>query len=629
MLDYRIGAGNPDHLGVTKHGKDINFAVVVQSTEACSLLLYEKGSPKIAAEIPFMEEMRFGDICAMEISRFPIEKYEYNYKIGEEVVQDPYARRIVGRETWGTLPKDLHGIRCGAQFERFSWQNGKRPGLAYEDCVLYVTHVRGFTMDPSSKVRHPGTFAGIREKIPYLKNLGINQLELMPVYEFAELEAEKVCKKHRPVHKDRGRKLNYWGYGPACYFAPKAAYSAGKDPVREFKELVRELHKNGIELILEFYFPEKTPPYLVQDCIRYWVSEYQIDGVHVNSKGTHLEELAMNPWLSGTKLMSEYFPLEESHDPDDLLTRRRLGEYNDDFLLKARRFLRGDENTLEQIAWSMRRNPKEQAVINYIAGHNGYTLADLVSYEGKHNEANGEENQDGSNYNYSCNYGEEGPASTKKLEQLRRRQMRNAFLLLFLSQGVPAIYGGDEMGNSQGGNNNAWCQDNETSWVQWSRSRADRRLLSFVKDAIAFRKEHPAFGRRTAYVGKDYLSKGMPDLSYHGKEAWYEALEGYNRQMGILYAGCYTGGETCYVALNMHTIPHELALPTLPKGERWHVAADTGRETETFYKKGEEPLLENQKLAAVPPRTILILTGKKDANQTDKYMETFLYHHRA
>lgn len=612
MLNYRIEAGSPAHLGVTKHGKDINFAVVVQDQEACSLLLYEKGSQKVAAEIPFTEDMRFGEICAMEIRRFPIEDYEYNYKIGKKVVQDPYARSVVGRETWGIIPKDSHSVRSGARFERFSWQGGERPGFAYEDCVLYVTHVRGFTMDPSSKVRHPGTFAGIREKIPYLKSLGINQLELMPVYEFAELKMDHIDRKHRPVHKDSGKKINYWGYGSACFFAPKAAYSASGNPVREFKELVRELHKNGIELILEFYFPEKTPPYLILDCIRYWVSEYRIDGVHVNSQGSPLKDLALDPWLSGTKLMSEYFPLEEYYEPDYHPSRRRLGEYNDDFLIKARRFLRGDEETLEPFAWSMRRNPGPYAVINYVAGHNGFTLADLMSYGEKHNEANGEDNQDGSNYNYSCNYGEEGPSSIKKLEGLRRRQMRNALLLLLLSHGVPAIYGGDEMGNSQGGNNNVWCQDNETSWIQWSKARADRRLLAFVKDAVAFRRTHPAFGRRKAYMGRDYLSRGMPDLSYHGKEAWYGAMEGYNHQMGILYAGCYTGGETCYVACNMHTVSHELALPTLPKGEKWHVAADTGRETEAFYKKGEEPLLENQKLAAVPPRTILILTGKKD-----------------
>ncbi len=266
---------------------------------------------------------------------------------------------------------------------------------------------------------------------------------------------------------------------------------------------------------------------------------------------------------------------------------------------------------LGQIAWSMRRNPGQQAVVNYVACHNGFTLADVVSYDVKHNEDNGEENRDGSSYNCSCNYGEEGPTASRKLKQLRERQVRNAFLLMLLSQGVPAIYGGDEMGNSQGGNNNAWCQDNETAWIQWSRKKADRRLREFVKDAIQFRKRSGAFGRSKEYTMKDHLAKGMPDLSYHGKRAWYGEFETCSRQMGILYAGCYTGGETCYVVYNMHTADQELALPILPKGERWHVAADTGREEHAFYSPGEEPVLKEQKVVTVPPRTILILAGKK------------------
>lgn len=618
MLNYRIGAGNPVYLGVTKHGKDINFAVVVQDKKDCSLLLYEKGSQKIAAELSFMEEMRFGEVCAMKISQLPLKEYEYNYRIGGEVVQDPYAGYIRGTEIRGADTEEKpHAVRCAAVTERFSWQEDEPLEIPYEDCILYITHARGFTMDASAKVRHPGTFAGIKEKIPYLKSLGINQLELMPVYEFSEYQREKASKKHKPVHKNSGQHQNYWGYGPACFFAPKASYSASKDPVRELKELVRELHKNGIELILEFYFPERTNPHLIMDCMRYWVSEYHIDGIHVNSQGVPLRELALDPMLSRIKIMSEYFPLEDYYEPDYVPSVRRLAEYNDDFLVKARRFLKGDEDMLEQMAWSMRRNPAGKAVINYMANHNGFTFADLVSYEGKHNEANGEHNQDGTNYNYSCNYGEEGPTSVKKLAQLRRRQIRNAFMLLLFSQGVPAIYGGDEMGNSQGGNNNVWCQDNETAWVQWSKKSADRRLREFVKEAIRFRKEHPAFGRRQAYVQKDYLSRGMPDLSYHGRKAWYEEFESYNRQMGVLYAGCYTGGETCYAAYNMHMADQKLALPVLPKGQHWYVAADTGREMQTFYRKGEEMLLEDQKFVAVPPRTILILTGKKDEIKTD------------
>lgn len=367
-----------------------------------------------------------------------------------------------------------------------------------------------------------------------------------------------------------------------------------------------------MELILEFYFPEKTSPHLIMDCIRYWVSEYHIDGVHVNSQESVVQVLATDPHLSGIKIMSEYFPLSKIYEADYYPAERRLAEYHEDFLQKARRFLKGEEGMLSPMAECIRRNPKQQAVINYMAGHNGFTFQDMVSFDIKHNEANGEDNRDGCDYNYSCNYGEEGLEVSKGLKKLRRRQIRNAFLLLLLSQGVPAIYGGDEMGNSQQGNNNVWCQDNELSWIQWSRKKEDKRLTDFVREAILFRKRSAAFGRREEYRMRDYLSKGMPDLSYHGKKAWYGEFEHYNRQMGILYAGCYTGEETCYVLYNMHMVEHELALPTLSCGERWHVKADTMREESVFYQDGEEPLLEDQKMAKVPPRTIMILAGKRD-----------------
>lgn len=612
MLDYRIEAGNPVRLGITKLGKDINFAVVVRDGKDCSLILYPKGSQEIAAEIPFTEEMQFGDIYAMRIRQFPVNKYEYNYRIDGVVTLDPYAKAVSGREEWGICPENPHALRAGMPFEHFSWQGDMPLCLPYEACVMYVTHPRGFTMDTSSKVRHPGTFAGIREKVPYLKKLGITQLELMPVYEFGEMEQESAPKKHMPIRRDSMEKINYWGYGTACFFAPKASYSASGNPVREMKELVRELHKNGIELILEFYFPIRTNPNLILDCVRYWVEEYHIDGVHVNSQGAPLRTLALDPHLSRTKVMSEYFPMEQIFESDYTPGFRKLAEYNDDFLVKARRFLKGDEDMLWQITESMRRNPEQFAVMNYMANHNGFTLMDAVSYDVKHNEENGEDNRDGSDYNYSSNYGEEGPPSGRALERLRRKQVRNAFLLMLLSQGVPVIYGGDEMGNSQNGNNNVYCQDNAVSWIQWSRKKADRRMQEFVKEAIAFRKSRPAFGRRNAYTMKDNLSKGMPDLSYHGKKAWYGEFESYNRQIGILYAGCYTGGDICYVLYNMHMIEHELALPTLPSGQQWYLIADTQREGSVFLKEGQEELLEDQKMVSVPPRTIMILAGKKD-----------------
>jgi glycogen operon protein len=605
MFDYRIRAGHPEQLGVTGNGRDINFAVVVPDGKTCSLLLYRKGMNEPAFELPFTEEMQFGDVYAMEILKFPIKEYEYNYRINGEVVPDPYARQIRGREIWG---ERASSIRCAAESDAFSWQGDRPLELPYEKCVAYVTHPRGFTMDESSKVRHPGTFAGIREKIPYLKSLGINQLELMPVYEFAELSEEKAARKHMPIRRDSREKLNYWGYGRGNFFAPKASYSASGDPVREMKELVRQLHKNGIELILEFYFPERTRPGFIVDCLRYWVREYHIDGFHVNSQGVPLTALATDPQLSRTKIVSEYFPLDQIYESDRVPGYRKLAECNDDFMMKMRRFLKGDEDMLWQVTEALRRNPAQMAVINYMANHNGFTLMDAVSYDMKHNEANGEENRDGTGYNYSCSYGEEGPTKRRTLEKLRRKQIRNAFLMILLAQGVPAIYGGDEMGNSQCGNNNVYCQDNELAWIQWSRKKADKSLQQFVREAIAFRRTHAAFGRREAYTMQDYRSKGMPDLSYHGKRAWYGDFESFNRQLGILYSEYYTGEETLYVIYNMQVSEQELALPTLPGGQSWQLLADTERENDVFRE--EEKPLEDQKMIRVAPRTIMVLAGR-------------------
>ena len=497
--------------------------------------------------------------------------------------------------------------------------------LAWQDVVIYAAHVRGFTRHASSGVKAKGTFAGIAEKIPYLKELGINQLELMPVYEFAEVETwdEKRPPLRRPGNGQK-ELLNYWGYADAYYFAPKASYSATGDPVREFKDLVRELHRNGIELVLEFHFPKGTRTAFVLDCIRHWVLEYHIDGIHVNRDHAPVEALAQDPLLSHTKIMTESFRLDEIYEERHIPNFRNLAEYNDGFMLDVRRFLKGDEGQLVPFTWRARRNPSEYAVINYMANHNGFTLMDTVSYDEKHNEANGEENHDGTDFNYSWNCGEEGPSRKKKTLGLRARQLRNAFVLLLLSQGTPLIYEGDERGNSQSGNNNVYCQDNELSWVNWKTGKTFGFLTEYVKKLIAFRRKHPVFHQARELRMTDYLSCGHPDISYHGKRAWLGDFENYSRSVGIFYGGDYIAANTegkeedsfFYVAYNMHWIPHEFALPNLPGRGRWKIAIDTGAEgTAGIYAEGEEPLLSSQRTVTVPERTILVLTGKKGTEE--------------
>ncbi len=601
MFAYRVSAGNPERMGVTKTGRDSCFTVTVRDGQDASLLLYRKGEAEPSAELPFTEEMRFADVCAMRIRDFPLRDYEYNYRIDGSVAQDPYADEIRGRASWGEPPKGTHALRCVARPESFPWQGDRPLQLAEEDCVLYVTHPRGFTMDSSSGVKHPGTFAGIREKIPYLKELGITQLELMPVYEFAETGGERAVRRHRPLRKRGMAHGNYWGYGEAFFFAPKAAYSTTGDPVRELKSLVRELHRNGIELILEFSFPEYTPPELATDCVRHWVRDYHIDGIHVTGAAAPITALALDPLLVGTKIMSDRLPVEHIYEKDYHPRKRRLFEYNDDFQVKLRRFLRGEADFVWQAAECLCRNPAQYGVVNYVAGHNGFTLADALRYEEKHNEANGEGNLDGTDHNYSCNYGLEGPSDDTELEELRGRQARNALLLTILAQGIPAIYGGDEMGNSQQGNNNSYCQDNAISWLQWPQDERGRALQRFVRDALAFRREHPVFGRVHTHI------QGTPAISCHGSRAWYGDFDSTSRHLGILYAG----EETLYVAINMHEKPLELAVPTAPAGQRWQIIADTGRKDAVFSEDGPALSHRTGKTVVIPPRTILVMAGRK------------------
>ena len=624
-FQYSVKNGTYHGLGVQKLGDDICFTIAVPDRKRCSLLLYKRGETEVAASIPMGSSSRYGDLRSLIIEKFPVENYEYNYLIDGRVVTDPYASAICGREVWGKAPKGESALRSRAVFDEYDWQGDAPLQLAWQDVVIYAAHVRGFTRHASSGVKAKGTFAGIAEKIPYLKELGINQLELMPVYEFAEVETwdEKRPPLRRPGNGQK-ELLNYWGYADAYYFAPKASYSATGDPVREFKDLVRELHRNGIELVLEFHFPKGTRTAFVLDCIRHWVLEYHIEGIHVNRDDAAVEALGQDPLLSHTKIMTESFRLDEIYEERHIPNFRNLAEYNDGFMLDVRRFLKGDEGQLVPFTWRARRNPSEYAVINYMANHNGFTLMDTVSYDEKHNEANGEENHDGTDFNYSWNCGEEGPSRKKKTLGLRARQLRNAFVLLLLSQGTPLIYEGDERGNSQSGNNNVYCQDNELSWVNWKTGKTFGFLTEYVKKLIAFRRKHPVFHQARELRMTDYLSCGHPDISYHGKRAWLGDFENYSRSVGIFYGGDYIAANTegkeedsfFYVAYNMHWIPHEFALPNLPGRGRWKIAIDTGAEgTAGIYAEGEEPLLSSQRTVTVPERTILVLTGKKGTEE--------------
>ena len=545
----KVVQGAPLPLGVSRQKEALNFAVGVKEGKQCALLLYKCGENVPMEKIPMKEEAGTGTVRCVMLSDLPAQVCEYNYEIDGKIVTDPYAKGIAGRERWNDqVDFTPHQVRGKIpQKEEYPWEDDCPLRIPEEDVIAYSLHVRGFTRHSSSKVKKKGTFRGVMEKLPYLKELGINQIQCMPVYEFEE----------------RGRKVNYWGYGEGFFFAPKASYAADHDAQKELKELVKTCHREGIEVVLDFPFTAQTRFQIVEDCLRYYVMEYHIDGFLLNPYQVPVEFLRRDPVLSGTKLLIK----------------------DESFQNTMRRFLKGDEGMIASVAEQFRRKTSVSGSCNYITNHTGFTLEDLVSYDAKHNEANGEQNQDGPDYNYSWNCGVEGKTRKKQIVKLRQGQKRNAMFLLMTAQGTPCLLAGDEFGNSQGGNNNVYCQDNETGWVDWSRLEREKSFFHYVKELIAFRKKHGILHQKEALTGTDRSGSGIPDISYHGEAAWQIQQEASSRQLGILYSGSPKKESHCFLVYNMHWIAHSFALPALPKDQAWYQVMST---EEGFY---EQPLL--------------------------------------
>jgi glycogen operon protein len=484
-------------------------------------------------------------------------------------------------------PHEMRGVLYQKEYD---WEKDEPLEIPYHQIVAYSLHIRGLTMHPSAKVKAKGTFAGVVEKLPYLVDLGINQIHCMPVYDFEE--------------RLRFWKKNYWGYGPGYFFAPKASYAVSQDAVTELKDMVKSCHKAGVEVVLEMPFADDTPKQMIEECLRYYRMEYHIDGFILNPSVAPMDGIYTDPILKKTKIMV----------------------HNLSFQTVMRRFLKGDEGMVGEVIYWLRRNSKAEGSYNYIANHNGFTLCDLVSYNKKHNEENGEHNHDGPEYNYSWNYGVEGETRKRKVMALRKKQMKNALALVFLAQGTPCILAGDEFANTQYGNNNVYCQDNPTGWVDWKRLERNQELHDYVKALIAFRKQYPVFYPEQEYQGKDQAGCGIPDVSYHGDSAWRTPIEADSRMLGVYYS-CRNGkkiasdrsieldGEDCFVAYNMHEEEKEFALPTLPGENAWY------RVMSTEESVLESPIpQENQRILNVEGRTIVVLTAKK-AESTEKKEE--------
>ena len=684
ICGQRVRPGKPMPFGVSHVPGGLNFSVYTSAGERCTLVLFRQGAAEPFAELPFPGHYRIGDVFCMVVFGLDFEDLEYGFRIdgpfnpeqgdrfdASKILMDPHARLIAGRDRWGEDP-DWQGIypyRARVSLDDFDWQ-GERPlEIPMQDLIIYEAHVRAMTQSPSSQAAHPGTYAGLVEKIPYLKDLGINAIELMPIFEFDEFENTRI-------HPDTGERLyNFWGYSTVGFFAPKAGYAAtGKSgmQVDEFKQLVKSFHKAGIEVILDVVFNHTaegnehgptlcfkgldnktyymlTPEgyyfnfsgtgntlncnnpivrSLVLDCLRYWASEYHIDGFRFDlatilgrdpwgaplSNPPLIESLAFDPILSSCKLIAEAWDAGGLYQVGTFPAFGRWAEWNGLYRDSVRRYLKGDAGLVGQIAQRVLGSPDLYRMsgrapatsVNFITCHDGFTLADLVSYNSKHNEANGEGNRDGGDDNHSWNCGAEGWSDDPDIQQLRRRQMLNAFAILLTSRGTPMLLMGDEFGRSQHGNNNAYCIDSPLTWVDWNLLQANTGLQGVVKALIAFRHQHPAL-RVNRFDGPP--SSLLPCSSFHGSTPWQPDWSGESRQLAWMMSCDHQppSGEPAvdiiYVATNMAHHASWFELPTAPEGYAWHICFNTGDNQQPFLK--DQPKVESGLL--VGERSVVIL----------------------
>ncbi|MBQ8199702.1 MAG: hypothetical protein IJZ76_09805 [Lachnospiraceae bacterium] len=635
--EYCTKLGYSYPMGVSAQDGALNIVVEFPHSpeKSCGIILYTMGNETM--RIPFCEKYRIGTLYCVRLEGIRVKKFTYEFFLDDQVFCDPYAKVIAGREKWGKALGEKTSPRAAFCMDEtsFDWEDDRPLCRDYEDTILYSLHMRGFTKHSSSGVKQKGTFEGLTEKLDYLKGLGVTAIEFMPFYEFNEIIYNPAYTtfdvQRMPFMEEKNvweYRLNYWGFSDRdnYYFAPKYSYGAGKDPVRSCKNMIRQLHKNGLECVMQIYFAKEQAPGFILDVLRHWVLEYHVDGFHLMGIGLPMELIGRDPILKRTKIYCETTCAEQIYGrKKDVPEFKNIGCYRDDFRFDSRKFLKGDEDMLSRMAAYIKDNSPWEAQIHHITDYRGFTLLDLVSYDRKHNEENGEENRDGSDYNYSWNCGVEGPSRKKNIQALRLSQRKNALSFLMLSQATPLLMAGDEFGHSAGGNNNAYCQDNKVNWLNWNHDKPGSELLDFTKKLIEFRKNHPILHSKKMLRAMDYESQGYPDISYHGEQAWYAQFENYNRHLGVLYCGLYekkadlTSDDFVYVAYNMHWITHEFALPILPQAYDWEIVYGTRLHEEDkqagefLFEEGEE-----QKKVTVAPRSVLVLVGKKSASVCKK-----------
>lgn len=667
--DYWVRPGDYLKNGASVVKEGVNFTVHSVHAVGMELLLFRVAETEPFAVIPFPPNYKVGDTYSMIVFDLDIYDFEYAFRVIEYAedgvtlrktppLLDIYAHAVAGQSVWGKHADEGVFYKARVVQDDFDWGAFSQPEHEFKDLIIYEMHVRGFTMDPTSKAVHPGTFAGILDKLDYLKDLGVNAIELMPIFEFDELEAERYV--------DGNRLLNYWGYNTVGFFAPNTSYASAKEHHQEGNELknvIKTLNENGIEVILDvvfnhtaegdhrgpvfsfkgydkdIYYMDTPEGYyynfsgcgntmncnhpvvrqMILDCLRHWVVEYRVDGFRFDlasilgrdengcpmSAPPLLELLAHDPILSKVKLIAEAWDAGGLYQVGTFPSWKRWAEWNGRYRDDMRRFLKSDEG-LGEIA--VRRitgsadiydtNIRGDASVNFLTCHDGFTLYDLYAYNYKHNEANGWNGTDGCNDNHSWNCGEEGETKNPGVLSLRERMRRNAFTVLMMSRGAAMFLAGDEFGNTQFGNNNAYCQDNRISWLDWSLLKKNKEFHAYVKELIAFRKAHPVVRGKTAPA-----MCGLPDVSIHNTHAWNGDFAHDTRVIGLMYAGRNaenTEDDIVFLAMNMYWEDREQFLPIPPDGRRWSLVFDTSNHAQFHTQEGR---------LVLPPRSIMVLSA--------------------
>lgn len=681
---FKIRPGFFRMYGACVASNGVSFTINSHGATRCTLLLFKPQAPKPYARIPFPDSYRIGDTYSMLVFDIKPDEFEYAFSFDgpyepakgllfneENVLLDPYSRAVTGQRKWGEKPEGGKDFEYRARVVKssFDWGNIKQLEQPFEDLVIYETHVRGYTKDKSSGVSAPGTFAGLKDKIPYLKDLGINAVELMPIFEFDEMENARVV--------DGVQLYNYWGYNTVSFFAPNTSYAFNEEHNHEgdeLKSLIKALKENGIEVILDVVFNhtaegnEMGPCFsfkgidnnvyymltpdahyynfsgcgnvmncnhpvvrnFIIDCLRHWAIEYRVDGFRFDlasilgrdqngapmANPPILESLAFDPVLGKMKLIAEAWDAGGLYQVGSFPSWNRWAEWNGRYRDDMRSFLKGDDgmagNAITRITGSRDLYSPEsrghKASVNFLTCHDGFTLYDLYSYNEKHNEKNGWNNTDGDNNGHSWNCGAEGETDDPNVNGLRRRLIKNAFAALLCSRGPAMFFAGDEFCNTQFGNNNAYCQDNIISWLDWSRLEEFKEIHDFVRHMIQFRKEHPILRKMTKPS-----SCQLPEISVHNGTPFNASTDYKTKLIGIMYAGRNeedTEDDIVFYCMNAYWEPLVMQLPVLPNGKHWHVDTNTNAE----YFDGEDFTEKTELLGVntirVPARTTIILVAE-------------------